>query len=104
MNQKKIGQTPIIFKDQGGEYMIEIKKKNFEKINETIIITNQNKVNQRDYILELIEANENFNMQAISVIQEKLSVVKDKIRELTMPEDPLLGGLEDEDGDPFIEK
>ena len=36
--------------------MIEIKKKNFEKINETIIITNQNKVNQRDYILELIEA------------------------------------------------
>ncbi len=56
INQKKIGQTPIIFKDQGGEYMIEIKKKNFEKINETIIITNQNKVNQRDYILELIEA------------------------------------------------
>ena len=54
--------------------------------------------------LELIEANENFNMQEISVIQEKLSVVKDKIRELTMPEDPLLGGLEDEDGDPFIEK
>ena len=54
--------------------------------------------------LELIEANENFNMQEISVIQEKLSVVKDKIRELTMPEDPLLGVLEDEDGDPFIEK
>ena len=53
---------------------------------------------------ELIEANENFNMQEISVIQEKLSVVKDKIRELTMPEDPLLGVLEDEDGDPFIEK
>ena len=43
-------------------------------------------------------------MQEISVIQEKLSVIKDKIRELTMPEDPLLGLMEDEDGDPFIEK
>jgi hypothetical protein len=53
---------------------------------------------------ELIEANESFNMQEISSIQEKLAVVKDKIRELTMPEDPLLGVLEDEDGDPFIEK
>jgi uncharacterized protein YlzI (FlbEa/FlbD family) len=53
---------------------------------------------------ELIEANESFNMQEISLIQEKLAVVKDKIRELTMPEDPLLGVLEDEDGDPFIEK
>ena len=36
--------------------MIEVKKKNYEKINETIIITNQNKVNQRNYILGLIEA------------------------------------------------
>jgi hypothetical protein len=53
---------------------------------------------------ELIEANESFNMQEISSIQEKLAVVKDKIRELTMPKDPLLGVLEDEDGDPFIEK
>ena len=53
---------------------------------------------------ELIEANESFNMQEISSIQEKLAVVKDKIRELTMPVDPLLGVLEDEDGDPFIEK
>ena len=43
-------------------------------------------------------------MQEISSIQEKLAVVKDKIRELTMPEDPLLGVLEDENGDPFIEK
>jgi hypothetical protein len=54
--------------------------------------------------LELIEANESLNMQDISLIQEKLAVVKDKIRKLTMPEDPLLGVLEDEDGDPFIEK
>ena len=54
--------------------------------------------------LELIEANESLNMQEISLIQEKLAVVKDKIRKLTMPEDPLLGVLEDEDGDPFIEK
>ena len=54
--------------------------------------------------LELIEANKSYNMQEISSIQEKLAVVKDKIRELTMPEDPLLGVLEDEDGDPFIEK
>jgi uncharacterized protein YlzI (FlbEa/FlbD family) len=53
---------------------------------------------------ELIEANESFNMQEISLIQEKLAVVKDKIRELTMPEDPLLGVLENEDEDPFIEK
>ena len=36
--------------------MIEVKKENYEKINETIIITNQNKVNQRNYILGLIEA------------------------------------------------
>ena len=43
-------------------------------------------------------------MQEISIIQEKLAVVKDEIRKLTMPEDPLLGVLEDEDGDPFIEK
>ena len=56
INKKKIGQTPIIFKDQGGRYMIEVKKENYEKINETIIITNQNKVNQRNYILGLIEA------------------------------------------------
>ena len=54
--------------------------------------------------LELIEANKSYNMQEISSIQEKLAVVKDKIRELTMPEDPLLGVLEDENGDPFIEK
>ena len=53
---------------------------------------------------ELIEANESFNMQEISSIQEKLAVVKDKIRELTMPVDPLISVLEDEDGDPFIEK
>ena len=44
------------FKDQGGKYMIEVKKENYEKINETITITNQNKVNQRNYILGLIEA------------------------------------------------
>ena len=54
--------------------------------------------------LELIEANKSYNMQEISSIQEKLAVVKDKIRELTMPEDPLLGVLEDENGDPIIEK
>ena len=56
INKKKIGQTPIIFKDQGGKFMIEVLKENYEKINETLIITNENKVNQRNYILELIEA------------------------------------------------
>ena len=50
INKKKIGQTPIIFKDQGGRYMIEVKKENYEKINETIIITNQNKVNSQKYL------------------------------------------------------
>jgi len=61
-------------------------------------------VERKTLNLELIEANESFNMQEISLIQDKLSVVQDKLRELTMPKDPLLGGLEDEDGDPFIEK
>ena len=52
---KKIGETPLIFKDQGGRYMIEVKKENYEKINETIIITNQNK-ESKNHILGLIEA------------------------------------------------
>ena len=56
INNQKIGVTPTIFKGEGGEYNIEIKKENYETINDKIVITNQNKVNQRDYILELIEA------------------------------------------------
>ena len=59
-------------------------------------------VERKTLNLELIEANESFNMQEISLIQDKLSVVQDKLRELTMPEDALLGDMEDED--PFIEK
>ena len=56
INNQQIGITPTIFKDEGGEYNIEIKKENYETIKDKIVITNQNKVNQRDYILELIEA------------------------------------------------
>ena len=56
VNNKQIGVTPTIFKDEGGEYNVEIKKENYETINDKIVITNQNKVNQRNYFLELIEA------------------------------------------------
>ena len=39
-----------------GDMEIEIRKENYKTINDKIVITNQNKVSQRDYILELIEA------------------------------------------------
>ena len=55
--------------------------------------------------IELLEANENFNMQAFKVLQDKLSLVDKKIRELTVPEDPFLEVNEDSDGqDPFLER
>ena len=56
INGQKIGNTPTIFKNKGGIYKIEIKKKNYNTVIDDVSITNKNKVSKRNYIMDLVEA------------------------------------------------
>jgi formylglycine-generating enzyme required for sulfatase activity len=63
INGQKIGNTPTIFKNKGGIYKIEIKKKNYNTVIDDVSITNKNKVSKRNYIMDLVEASLKVNVE-----------------------------------------
>ena len=56
INLKKIGLSPLIFKTQGGKHKVKIKKDSYQEIEEDILISNKNVINDRNYILEKIKS------------------------------------------------
>ena len=60
-NAKKIGLSPLIFKTNGGEHKIKIKKDSYKVIEENILISNKNIINDRNYILKKIESSISVN-------------------------------------------
>ena len=61
VNMKKIGSTPLIYKIKGGEHKIKVKKKSYQVIEENILISNKNLINDRNYILKKIKSSITIN-------------------------------------------
>ncbi len=61
INTKKIGLSPLIFKTNGGEHKIKVKKDLYQVIEENILISNKNIINDRNYLLKKIRSSISIN-------------------------------------------
>ena len=57
-----IGQTPLSLQQDGGEYELRVEKEDFVTVTETVALTNQNRLVERNYLLAPVTATLTFSV------------------------------------------